>query len=151
MVIQQNPLVLSGVIFALLSVPLLAGTESTRVETESVRSVRQGSGSLPSVGMPPCPEPLPYRLVGSRELSELTKKVSESITDVRASLEEWGTMSLSGLLLAPPVVSGTGTFAVDINGANSKYNFDYWFKESGKAEGTAQFTERIFNSLVAPG
>ncbi|MEP6668456.1 MAG: hypothetical protein ABJF10_04845 [Chthoniobacter sp.] len=97
-------------------------------------------------------------------MGELTGKVSESIKDVRASLEEWGTLTLSGLLLAPPIMPSdsknpkdwVGTFGIDINGTklgdvSSTYNFNKWFKEASTVEGTAQFTEQIFNSLVASG
>lgn len=116
------------------------------------------STKLTSVPVLNCPPPVSYQLVPDRKLAVLTEKLSESIHEAKVSIEEWGTLTLSGLLLAPPrkPAGGTdpkalvGTFGVDINGSGA-YNFKKWFEEAGKSEGSVQFSERIFNSLVASG
>ncbi|MEP6668455.1 MAG: hypothetical protein ABJF10_04840 [Chthoniobacter sp.] len=130
---------------------ILAGLVSALVAKADQPLDKQGGSSMRSVPTSGCPAPIPYRLVKSRELCDLTEKLSDSIKDVHAAVEEWGTLALSGLLLAPP----SGSFGVNINhpveGQDKKYNFDTWFTEAGKAEGSAQFTQRVFNSLVASG
>jgi hypothetical protein len=90
----------------------------------------------------------------SSELINLSGKVRNSIDAVRESLEEWGTLGLSGVLLAPP----QGSFGIDINtrefqegSEKKKYNFSHWFAEASKAEGSVQFSERIFNTFAASG
>jgi hypothetical protein len=141
---------LSVLVAPLAGYPSMAGPDSLRPDL---------LGAAPS-----CPERVPYRLVGSRELTQLTENVSQSIKDAHTALEEWGTLSMSGLLLAPPIKAGggpkvtdkQGTFGVDINGTHvgdpgSEFNFHKWYKEAGKSEGSAQFSERIFNTFIGSG
>ncbi len=157
MIPLHKTLILTGLIATLLS-PADANADVMTENTES-EEVQRFRPVLTSIA-PSCPPPVPYGITGSRELTDMMAGLSRSITNLQGMVEEWGTLKMSGLLIAPPVSGGSGTFAVDINGTprkvpgqkeTGKYDFAHWFEESGKAEGTAQFSERIFNSLIASG
>lgn len=136
---SRKVLLLAGSISGLAAGILQAGSEPPS-ETSDLRPLRSRS--------------ITFREVNSRELCDLSEKVSARIDETRKALEEWGTLAISGLVAAPP----DGTFATDINNVirkdgneNKKYDFNHWFTQAGNNEGSVAFTERIFNSLAASG
>ncbi len=159
----------------LLAQPPALKTDKVVVKTTTVRVSQIGGGlanpRLKQGGSGLVNAPLrgreKYRVVArvrDRKFEEIREQLSERIDDVHEALEEWGTLTLSGLLLAPPTVEKkeegkkfkVGTFGIDINGAkpgavSEQFNFDKWFKEAGSAEGDARITERMFNSFVGAG
>lgn len=130
--------VLTGAIAILGAAPAGAGQDKITQDSDSL-------APLPQFSMQK------FLQTDDRKLAELSAQLGRSIDKVHKSLEEWGTLTLSGLVLAPP----NGTFAIDINNpereSGKKFDFDHWFTEASKGEGSVEFTERIFNSLAASG
>lgn len=111
----------------------LSDTEKAMIEGSKRREAMRGASGIP------------YAVV-RRQMEE----IGRGIDGMRQEIEEWGTLSVSSPMFAMPDFpegdAKTPVFAVGMNKPAAE-----WFIEAGKSEGSADFSERILNTLSVSG